>query len=103
MIYCISLHHINNLKLKKMKTKNLKVVTETEKAIQFEVGFKFNENAPSIVYGTIGSERLGTGYIVKVFVPKSIIKDGEIPVWFVVKSINPAFGKFNAIQDEKFN
>lgn len=85
-----------------MKTENLKVVTETEKAIQFEVGFKFNENSPSVVYGTIGNENLGTGYIVKVFVPKSIIKDNEIPAWFVTKSIFPAFGKFS-IQDVKFN
>ena len=85
-----------------MKIENLKVVAETEKAIQFEVGFKFNENAPSVVYGTIGNEKLSTGYLVKVFVPKSIIKNNEIPTWFVIKSINPAFGKFS-IQDVKYN
>lgn len=85
-----------------MKITNLKIASETEKAIQFEVGFKFNENASSVVYGTIDNEKLGTGYIVKVFVPKSIIKNEEIPSWFITKSIFPAFGKFS-IQDVKFN
>ena len=84
-----------------MKTQGLKIKAETEKAIQFEVGFKFNENAESIVYGTIGEEKVGKGYIVYAWVPKSIIKDGEIPTWFVIKDINPKFGKFN-INDVKF-
>ena len=39
-----------------MKTTNLKIASETEKAIQFEVGFKFNENATSIS-ATIGGNQ----------------------------------------------
>jgi hypothetical protein len=84
-----------------MKTENLKITAETEKAIQFEVGFKFNENAKSVVYGKIGEENLSTGYLVLAWVPKSIIKDNEIPVWFVIKDINPKFGKLN-INDIKY-
>lgn len=83
-----------------MNTQNLKIVSETEKAIQFEVGFKFNENAPQIVYGTNGNENLGTGYIVTSWVPKSIIIDGNIPAWFFAKEIAK---KFNPMMDTIFS
>lgn len=82
-----------------MKTKGLPIKAETEKAIQFEVGFRFNENAPSVVYGREGEQNLGTGYLVNAWVPKSIIVDGEIPTWFVVKNINPLLKGF---QDRKY-
>ena len=86
-------------KPKNMNTTNLVIKAETEKAIQFEVGFKFNENAPFIIYGTEGNQTRDTGYIVSAWVPKSIIKDGEIPAWFVIKNINPLLKGF---QDRKF-
>lgn len=72
-----------------MLVANLPIVAETEKAIQFEVGFKFNENASTVVYGLNGNQDCKPGYIAKSWVPKSCIIDGVIAAWFYQKNIVP--------------
>ena len=82
-----------------MTTANFTKVRETEKAILFVVGFKFNENRPSIVYGVNGNENLSTGYLVECWMPKSVIDaDGVIASWFT-KNVWATFGRFNAMLD----
>ena len=82
-----------------MTTANFTKVRETEKAILFVVGFKFNENRPSIVYGVNGNENLSTGYLVECWMPKSVIDaDGVIASWFT-KNVWATFGRFNSMMD----
>jgi hypothetical protein len=78
-----------------MTTANFTKVSETEKAIKFIVGFKFNENRPSIVYGVNGNQNLNTGYLVECWLPKSAIsEDGIIADW-AAKNVYKTFGRFN--------
>lgn len=78
-----------------MKTTNFRKVRETEKAILFVVGFKFNENAPRIVYGTEGNQGLNTGREVEMWMPKSVIsEDGTIAMWFANK-VYQEFGRMS--------
>lgn len=89
-------------KQRDMNTNNLVKVNESEKAIQFEVGFKFNENATAIVYGSEGNQKNNTGYIVKCWFPKSAIsEDGKIADW-ATKNVLTAFGGRININDELF-
>lgn len=82
-----------------MTTANFTKVRETEKAILFVVGFKFNENRPSIVYGVNGNQNLSTGYLVECWFPKSVVSaEGIVADWFV-KKVYEAYGRFNAMMD----
>ena len=86
-----------------MTTKNFTLAKESEKATLFIVGFKFNENRPSIVYGVNGEENLRTGYLVECWIPKSVIAtDGTIADWFT-KKVYDTFGRFNQMMDVIFN
>jgi hypothetical protein len=83
-----------------MTTSNFTLVSETEKAIKYVVGFKFNENRPSIVYGVNGEQNLNTGYLVECWFPKSVIsEDGVVADWFT-KKVKEAFGKFNPVMGD---
>jgi hypothetical protein len=83
-----------------MTTSNFTLVRETEKAILYVVGFKFNENRPSIVYGVNGNENLSTGYLVECWFPKSVIDaEGVVADWFT-KKVLEAFGRFNPIMGD---
>jgi hypothetical protein len=83
-----------------MTTSNFTLVRETEKAILYVVGFKFNENRPSIVYGVNGNENLNTGYLVECWFPKSVIDDeGVVADWFT-KKVRESFGRFNPIMGD---
>lgn len=83
-----------------MTTQNFTLVSETEKAIKFVVGFKFNENRPAIVYGVNGNENVKTGYLVKCWFPKSVINaEGVIADWFN-KKVLESFGRFNPIMGD---
>lgn len=80
-----------------MTTSNFIIVKETEKAILYVVGFKFDENAPAIVYGVNGEEKNNTGRLVQCWFPKSVISEnGTVADWFT-KKVREAFGKFNPI------
>lgn len=80
-----------------MKTTNFKKVKESEKAILFIVGFKYNENSKSIVYGIEGEQGFGPGREVEVWMPKSVIsEDNTIADWFT-KKIYDAFGRFSTL------
>ena len=86
-----------------MTTEKFTKVKETEKAVLFVVGFKFNENSPSIIYGVDGNENLSTGYLVQCWMPKSVISGNVIADWFS-KKIYESFGRFNPIMgDVVFN
>lgn len=77
-----------------MKATNFRKVKETEKAILFVVGFKFNENMPKIVCGVEGEQSFMTGKEVEMWMPKSVInEEGIIADWFA-KKIYEAFGRF---------
>jgi len=83
-----------------MTTANFTKVSETEKAIKYIVGFKYNENRPSIVYGVNGEQNLKTGYLVECWFPKSVINtEGVVADWFV-KKVCEAFGRFNPIMGD---
>jgi hypothetical protein len=85
---------------KVMTTSNFKLVSETEKAYKYIVGFKFNENSPSVVYGVNGEEKINTGYLVECWFPKSVIsEDGNVADWFT-KKVRQSFGKFNPIMGD---
>ena len=78
-----------------MKTTNFKMVRETEKAILFVVGFKFNENAPKIVHGPKGEQDYAPGKEVEMWIPKSVIsEDSTIAMWFANK-IYKEFGRMS--------
>ena len=78
-----------------MTTANFTLISETEKAVKYIVGFKYNENRPSIVYGVNGNENLSTGYLVECWFPKSVInEEGVVAEWFI-KKVCAVFGRFN--------
>ena len=78
-----------------MKTTNFRQVKETEKAILFVVGFKFNENSQPIVFGPAGNQGFDTGKEVEMWIPKSVIsEDGTIAMWFANK-IYKEFGRMS--------
>lgn len=83
-----------------MTTKNFTLVKETEKAILYVVGFKFDENLPTVVYGVNGNEDLKTGRLVQCWFPKSVIdSNGVVSDWFV-KKVTESFGRFNPIMGD---
>lgn len=83
-----------------MTTANFTKVSETEKAIKYIIGFKFNENRPAIVYGIDGEQNLKTGYLVECWFPKSVINtEGVVADWFV-KKVYEAFGRFNPMMGD---
>ena len=80
-----------------MTTSKFTLVKETEKALLFIVGFKFNENRPTVVYGVDGNENLKTGYLVECWLPKSVIDaSGKVADWFT-KKVFDAFGRFTPV------
>jgi hypothetical protein len=80
-----------------MTTSKFTLVKETEKALLFIVGFKFNENRPTVVYGVDGNENLKTGYLVECWFPKSVIDaSGKVADWFT-KKVFDAFGRFTPV------
>ena len=83
-----------------MTTANFTKVSETEKAIKYIIGFKFNENRPAIVYGIDGEQNLKTGYLVECWFPKSVINtEGVVADWFV-KKVYETFGRFNPMMGD---
>jgi hypothetical protein len=70
-----------------------KQIKETEKAVLLRVGIIYDSNATEIL---CPDGKYVTGRYKDIWVPKSVIKEGQIADWFILKNIIPEFQR-NAV------
>jgi hypothetical protein len=68
-------------------------IKETEKAVLLRVGIIYDSNATEIL---CPDGKYVTGRYKDIWVPKSVIKEGQIADWFILKNIIPEFQR-NAV------
>jgi hypothetical protein len=78
-----------------MKLQERNIRKETEKALYVAVALKSSDNGTYTVVNGIG----GFYYEVAIWIPKSVVKDEEIPAWIISKNMKEKGIRLCSIND----